>query len=383
MKDLSIYFSPVDQGHARAEETLGDSMNVHDEYGFPSISGKAVAIMYVPEYRNSEVVHSKRNDSFRSAFYAFNKGDGWVNTIYDLGDLLPGDTFEDTSFALAQVVAELVKEDIIPIVLGGSQDLTLSCYKGFEKLERLINVCAVDHSLDIGEPNEPVTSNGYVSHLLMQRPCFLFNFSNIGLQRPLASKREMDLFEKLYFDTCRLGEFNNDFKIAEPHLRNSDFISIDFNSIKCGETDSSCYTNPNGFYADQMCQIAKYSGISDKVSCLGVFNLHPDHGKLASSLLAQIIWYFIDGVANRYGDFPIGSLSGYTKFHVHMDDFSDDLTFYKSDKSSRWWLEVKYPSGDSGKYQRHQLVPCTKEDYEGAMENVIPNLWWKTLQKLS
>lgn len=383
MKDLSIYFLPISKTHLRTEGTLGDVIGIHDETGFPDLKGKGAAILYVPEYRNAEVVQSKRNDSFRSAFYAFNKGDGWTDLIYDLGDLLPGETYEDTSFALAQVVAELVKEDIIPIVLGGSQDLTLSCYKGFEKLERLINVCAIDHSLDIGEPNDSVTSNGYVSHLLMQRPCFLFNFSNIGLQRPLVSKREMDLFDKLYFDTCRLGEFNNNFKIAEPHLRNSDLISIDFNSVKCGETDASCYTNPNGFYADQMCQIAKYSGISDKVSCLGIFNLHPEHGALASSLLAQIIWYFIDGVANRYGDFPVGSLSGYTKFHVHMDDFSDDLTFYRSDKSSRWWLEVKYASGDSAKYKRHQLVPCTKEDYEGAMQNVIPNLWWKTLQKLS
>ena len=81
--------------------------------------------------------------------------------------------------------------------------------------------------------------------------------------------------------------------------------------------------------------------------------------------------------------FPIGSKKNYVKFHVHMDDFKDDLVFYKSDKSGRWWLEVKYPAGESGKYERHQLIPCNKEDYEGAMENNIPNLWWRTLQKLS
>ncbi len=66
-----------------------------------------------------------------------------------------------------------------------------------------------------------------------------------------------------------------------------------------------------------------------------------------------------------------------------MDEFSDDLVFYKSDKSNRWWLEVSYPSGEGGKYERHQLIPCDREDYERAMKNQIPNLWWKTLQKLS
>ncbi|MDG1427965.1 MAG: formimidoylglutamase [Crocinitomicaceae bacterium] len=383
MKDLSIYFSPVSNDYAISEESLGRAIQIHVESGFPELTEKGVAIVYVPEYRNSKEVHKERNDSFRESLYLLNKGDAWVDNIYDLGDILPGESIDDTFFALAQVVAELVKKEIIPIILGGSQNLTLACYKGFEKLERLINICSIDHSLDIGEPTEAATADGYVSHLLMQRPCFLFNFANIGLQRPLASKREIDLFDNLYFDTCRLGEFNMDFKIAEPHLRNSDVISIDFNSIKCADTDANCYTNPNGFYADQICQIAKYSGVSDKLSCLGIFNLHPKQNATASSLLAQIIWYFIDGVSGRYGDFPIGGLKNYTKFHVHMEDFADDLTFLKSDKSNRWWLEVKYPSGKEGKYERHQLVPCTQSDYEGAMNNQIPNLWWKTLQKLS
>ncbi|MFT5777948.1 MAG: formiminoglutamase [Crocinitomicaceae bacterium] len=383
MKDISIYFSPVDQEHTKIDEHLGSTMHIHDENGFPEIDEKGVAIIYVPEYRNSTEKHTLRNEEFRQWLYNFNRGDNWNAAVYDLGNVLPGESVDDTWFALAQIISELVKKEIIPIVLGGGQDLTLACYKGFEKLERLINVCAIDNSLDIGEPNTPATSDGYVSHLLMQRPCYLFNFSNIGLQRPLVSKRELELFDKLYFDTCRLGEFNANFKIAEPYLRNSDLISIDFTSIKSSESDPRCYTNPNGFYAEQICQIAKYSGVSDKLSCLGIFNLHPKQSAVASNLLAQVIWYFIDGVAGRFGDFPIGSLKSYTKFHVHMEDFEDDLTFYKSDKSSRWWLQVKYPAGEGGKYDRHQLVPCDKTDYEGAMENQIPNLWWKTLQKLS
>jgi hypothetical protein len=28
------------------------------------------------------------------------------------------------------------------------------------------------------------------------------------------------------------------------------------------------------------------------------------------------------------------------------------------------------------------MVPCDKDDYEKAMKNEIPDLWWKTYQKL-
>lgn len=383
MKDISIYFSPISEAHTIIDDSLGDAMLIHREGNFPEIDSKGIAIIYVPEYRNSVDAFENRNDAFRQSIYNFYKGDGWNMEIYDLGDLLPGNSVEDTWFALGQIVTELVKKDVIPLVIGGGQDLTVACYKGFENLERLINICAIDSKLNIGEPNDAITSNGYVSHLLMQRPCYLFNFSNIGLQRPLCSQKEIELFDSLYFDICRLGEFNQNFKKAEPFLRNSDIISLDFESVRSSDSDPRYYSNPNGFYAEQLCQLSKYSGLSDKLSCFGIFNVNPNQNAVASNLLAQTIWYFMDGVANRYGDFPIGSKVNYTKFHVHLEDFDDDLVFYKSDKSNRWWMEVKYPGGAEGKYDRHQLVPCDRDDYEGAMQNNIPNLWWKTLQKLS
>lgn len=383
MKDLSIYFREVHLTGKYELGTIGAAIVSNNESGFPELKRHSVAVLSVPEYRNSPVSFESVKDTFREDLYALHLGDNWTRAIFDLGTIVPGEKIEDTYFALAQVVAELVKADIVPIVIGGGQDLTLACYKGFEALEQMINVCAIDNRLDVGDPNEAAKSNGYVSHLLMQRPCYLFNYTNIGMQRPLVAKKEVDLFENLYFDVCRLGEFNGDFRLAEPFLRNSDLLSIDFSSIKSSDTDPSRYSNANGLRADQICQIAKYAGISDKMSCVGIFDLIPGHSALASNLVAQIIWYFLDGVSQRVGDFPMGTKKNYTKFHVHLDDFDDDLVFYKSDKSSRWWLEVKYLSQDDKKYDRHCLVPCNQEDYKQALENVIPDLWWRTLQKMS
>ena len=383
MRDLSIYFRAVQMLSDFGEGSVGASIEIHDENGYPDIKPGGVAILSVPEYRNGKVSFETVQDTFREEFYQLHLGDNWSRKIYDLGIINPGETIDDTYFALAQTISELIKNNIIPIVIGGGQDLTLACYKGFESLEQMINICAVDSKLDVGEPNETVKSDGFVSHLLMQRPCYLFNYSNIGMQRPMVSKKEVDLFDKLFFDVCRLGEFNTDYRVAEPYLRNSDLLSIDFASIKSSETDASKYGNANGLYAEQICQIAKYAGVSDKMSCMGIFDIVPGHGEVAANLLAQIIWYFLDGVAQRVGDFPIGTKKNYTKFHVHLDDFEDDLVFYKSDKSNRWWLEVKYLAKDNKKYERHCLVPCNQNDYEQSLESVIPNLWWKTLQKLS
>jgi len=383
MKDISIYFQSVDS-IAVTDGALSASVQIHDENGFPDLSKKGVAIFYVPEFRNSKQnANLSQNDFFRSELYQLFPGDNWSFSIYDLGTIVPGETVSDTYFAVSQVIAELVKNDIVPYIIGGSHDLTMACYKGFESLEQMINICAVDYRLDIGEPSVEIASDGFVSHLLMQRPCYLFNYSCIGVQRPFVAKKELDLFSKLYFDVCRLGELNSDHKVAEPFLRNSDILTVDFNSIKNSESDALVYINPNGLYAEQICQISKYAGLSDKMSCVGVFDVDPNQSITSNRLLAQMIWYFIDGVSQRVGDFPIGSRKGYTKFHVHLEDFDDDLVFYKSDKSNRWWLEVKYQAEEHSKYDRHCLVPCAQDDYDNSLKNVIPDLWWKTLQKLS
>ena len=278
------------------------------------------------------------------------------------------------------MVSELVKSNILPFIIGGSQDLLMGVYDGYAKLEQLVNICSVDYSLDLGDPQKNVDANSYLTPIMLKRPCYLFNHANIGLQIPYAKPKDLKLFEKLFFDICRLGEFNSDFRKAEPHLRNADIINIDFKSIKASEVFSHG-SNPNGFYAEQICQIARYAGISDKVNCTGIFN-YTDKNEISDKLMADIIWYFCDGFYSRWGDFPMGSKSNYKRFSVFLEEGKYTIVFFKSNKSDRWWMEVPYPPAEGKKYERHHLVPCNKEDYDKAMKNEMPDLWWKTYQKL-
>jgi hypothetical protein len=379
MTDISIYFQAVSDNGNWQDQELGAYV-IKNQLDFPELDKNSCALFYVPEYRGSDIDNTVSSSHFREAFYKLHNEQDWKTPIYDLGDILPGNTLEDTYFAVAKVVAELVKNKIIPIVIGGSQDLTVAMYNGYESLEQLVNICSIDHSLDLGSPNEEISANGFLSQILLKRPCYLFNHSNIGLQIPYASAKEFDLFEKLYFDICRLGEFNQDFTKAEPHIRNADIINIDYQSIKASET-MNLNGIPNGFYAEQICQIARYAGISDKVTSFGVFNFESVN-VMSDKLLAEIIWYFIQGTMSRKGDFPIGGKSEYTRFTVFLEESGREIVFFKSNKSARWWMEVPYPPQSGTKYERHHMVPCNKLDYDNAMNNEMPDLWWKTYQKL-
>jgi hypothetical protein len=383
MLDISLYFQPIDEVGDKIG-SIGASLEVHTMDNFPDIENDSIALFYCPEFRNGEKsVHGKSNDSFRNYFYDLSMPITWVKKIYDLGTLLPGETIEDTYYAVSHIVSELIKRNILPIVIGGAQDLIVPIYKGFAGSEQMVNITSIDAQVNLGSVEEPLTSNSFLSHLLMTKPCNLFNYSVIGLQSPYIRQDDIDLFDKLYFDSIRLGEFNQDFKKAEPLIRYSDILNIDLLSIKKADYPCEFNTTTNGFYSEQICQIAKYAGISDKLSLFSILNMFPNQLAECNQFVAEIIWYFLDGVFSRRGDFPVGSKKNYKKFIVQLQDAEKELIFYKSNVSERWWMEVPYNPSTESKYVRHHLVPCNFEDYELAMKNDLPDLWWKTYQKIA
>jgi len=385
MKDISIYFNPVKSIDHNSSKSLGSLFHSHTEGDFPDLKKEGVAIFYVPEYRNSNYSNENANDSFRTSLYALYEGQNWNKTLYDLGTIQPGQTIQDTYFALSTVISELVMQNIIPIIVGGSQDLTFALYNGYKNLEQLVNITTIDSKIDLGDIESSIHDEGWISHILLQKPCYLFNFCTIGTQGHYVHPQELDLFENLYFDTLRLGSINEHIEVVEPQLRNTDILSFDLNTLRQSDLARKTHSFPNGIFANEACRIARYAGISDKLSSFGIFNYHqedyPHEDETANEIVAQLIWYFIDGYNNRKHDYPVGSKKNYIKFRVFLEEQNEEVLFYKSNKSGRWWMEVPYP-GKESKYQRHHLVPCSYEEYQSAMQGELPDLWWKTFQKL-
>ncbi|MBK6527024.1 MAG: formimidoylglutamase [Crocinitomicaceae bacterium] len=385
MKDIGIYFSDFGSVQDYNHGQLGQVIVCNTESNFePPIKG-SVAIFFVPEYRNADLdITTDYISIFRKSFYSLYAGD-WKSKIYDLGVVKPGKKVEDTFAAVTEIIHELVKAKVTPVIVGGSQDLTLALYKGYQKLEQTVNILDIDASLDMGNPENPVSPHNWLSKIIVHKPGYLFNYSLIGYQSYYVNPAEIALLDKMYFDSFRLGEFYADETMVEPIVRNADILSFDMNSIRSSDFRGNQKNAPHGFYGEDACRIMRYAGWSDKLTCLGIFNFSQTDVSLLhdSNLLAQMVWYFLEGFNLRKKDYPIGSKTNYTRYAVSLDDFKDEIVFYKSDKSGRWWMEVPYPKIKGMKFQRHLMVPCNYEVYQRALENEMPDLWWKTFQKLS
>ena len=61
----------------------------------------------------------------------------------------------------------------------------------------------------------------------------------------------------------------------------------------------------------------------------------------------------------------------------------DEVVKDNNNLSDRWWMEVPYPNKTSSKYDRHVMIPCSYDEYLESLNNVLPELWWRTYEKLT
>ena len=361
---------------------LGNTLKIHTQQkGFPDLENVQIAIIGVDEGRNSENNFGcgENLHFIRTKLYELYPGN-WNTQIADLGNIQKGKSVQYTYFAVSEVITDLLKQNITPIIIGGGHDITYANYRAYDSLEQTVNIATVDSRFDLGTLNDQLTSHSYLSKIIMQEPNNLFNFSNVGYQTYFNSQEEIQLLDQLFFDAYRLGEAK-ELENIEPVFRNADIVSIDIGCIRKSEAPANSNASPNGFYGDEICAISRYAGISDKVSSFGIYEYnskHDDHCQTAH-LIAQMIWYFIEGVSSRVKDYPFSGRENYQKFTVLLEE-DDPLTFYKSHKSGRWWIEINILS--SNKNKRHALVPCTYSDYVDATKQITPERWYKAMRKL-
>ncbi|MBS1647165.1 MAG: formimidoylglutamase [Bacteroidetes bacterium] len=385
MSDIDFYFSPIEVDVENAvSESFASVFSIHTTR-FPSLEGVDIAIIGVCEDRLSP--HNKgcakAPHSVRKQLYKLFPG-SFTPRIADLGNIKPGHTEQDTFFALSDSISFLIKKNIVPIIIGGSQDLTFAQFKGYEKLEQTINMVSIDASFDLGTADNELNSQTFLGKILLYQPNFLFNYSQIGHQTYLVPQSSLTMMNKLYFDTYRLGQIRDNITESEPIIRHADMMSFDISALKHSDAPAHARAQPNGFYAEEACQMMRYAGMSDKLTSVGLYEINPafDVQEKTAALAAQMIWCFIEGFYGRKKDQPSKNNPEYTRFHVFLQDHKYEINFYKSNKSDRWWMEVPYPPDKKLKFERHTLIPCSYKDYETACKDEIPDRWWQTYQKL-
>ncbi|MEY2904084.1 MAG: hypothetical protein RJA52_100 [Bacteroidota bacterium] len=296
--------------------------------------------------------------------------------IVDLGNLRKN----DLSFAIP-VIKELLDSKIIPVFICGDPFMQLAQYKAFQGNHQAASLVLVDDRIRLNPGGKISTEGGYfLNEALFNKNSRLFHLSCVGYQIQYVAPDIVDFLDQHHFDHIRLGMSRKDLTEVEPLVRDGDIMSIHLAAMKQIECPFITEVSPSGFFSEEICQISRYAGLSDKMKSLGIygFDFTKDPNHTGAECIAQIIWYFLEGVGSRFRDFPV-STAGLTEYIVELKKLDYQLTFWKSNKSGRWWLQV--PVKTKKQLERHRLIPCSYQDYQMACRDELPDRLFHALRR--
>ncbi len=334
--------------------------------------GKAkVAILGINDVSALNIVNpcNKIREYLYSLFAPFNI------SVVDLGNLKCGNKPNDTIYGIREVLNILHQKNITTIIIGNNNNIPFGSYLAFEEINKPINIVSVDYKINLKHKNIDENKVHFLPQIIMRKNNCLFNYTLLGYQTYFVSPTELNILSRLYFDTIRLGIVQSNITDTEPLFRDADLATFNIKSIK-GTIIATNIDSPNGLDAREFCQLAKYSGTSDRLSNICFYGESFNNSE--AMLTAQAIWYFLEGFSQRKIENPQKKSNYILKFYVEIGKDSS-ITFYKSKISERWWMEVPYPKS---KFEKHLIISCSYSDYQKACSGNVPDRWWKFFQKI-
>jgi formiminoglutamase len=281
--------------------------------------------------------------------------------VADLGNLRKVE-----AAVLIPVLYELMAGKVLPLVIGAKDVLAKAQFLAYQDTKALVNVSVVDQHLQLADEQAP-----YSVLFAPKRHQMLFHFSLIGLQVHQTNPDTLRFLQKSNFEAIRLGKSRNNLEDVEPVVRDADMFAFHLGALRKSDAPAAA-ASVSGYFVEEACQLCRYAGMSDKLSSVGIYGYDPekDRDRQTAMAAAQMAWYFMDGFANRVKDYPV-STQGMTEYIVDFRKMSYQLTFWKSVKSGRWWLQV--PVATKRKHERHRLIPCSFQDYQSACREELPD----------
>jgi formiminoglutamase len=385
--DLMILFSPLPEElytGTYPNNSFFKSIKVYGEK-MPDYKSAQIAVFGIQEERGTHNNKgcAKGPDEIRKKLYALKRGTGKYN-IVDLGNLNPGIDLEETYLRISEVMRILLESNVLPILIGGSHDLDYGQYRGYEEIEKLVSFLNVDAFLDLEDGKESAPSRQHIHKMLLYEPNYLFSYTHLAHQAYLIDPFSVSILEKLYFDAYRIGQLRSNLSEAEPAIRNADLMSFDVTAIRSSDAPGNVNAQPFGLTGEDACQICWYAGLNEKLSSIGFYEYNPDKdddNRKTSSVIATMIWYFIEGFYNRKHETNFKS-NDFIKFVVAMPVEPEIINFYKSKFTEKWWMEIAHHR-PGAKYPRNTSIPCSYSDYQTATRGEVPERYISALAKLS
>lgn len=192
--------------------------------------------------------------------------------------------------------------------------------------------------------------------------------SFIGYQRHLCTLDDIHEIESNSYNSLSLGKLRSFPQLLEPTLRDAGLIHIDLNVVRASDVPNTQNALPTGLNAEELCQLLKYAGNGDQLKALFINAKlkNEQYCDEESMLVAEAIWYFMEGVNMNIKDHPSVN-KNYAEFIIQSNSIDEELTFIKNNHSSKWWVRTE------DIHLGVRYIACSYEEYQASIGEEIPD----------
>ncbi|TDX84242.1 formimidoylglutamase [Epilithonimonas xixisoli] len=322
------------------------------------IKENSIVLLFVSDYRGANGdAESQDFTGIRREFYKLSQLDFDI-PIIDLGDLVSGKTPQDSHYILQEVLSACHQKGAIPVIVGGSNDLAFSLFSALNFHQQDINYTQISNVVSLKQ-DEEIHESTFLSKILSSKNFSIKNYHHLGYQKHLNEMDSVNLIKEVQFDIIRLAEMMNSTEKTEPYFRKADLVTINCDAIETFAEAFSMNPQVNGLNRREICAYMKEIGLSERLKSVGIFNynIYSD-SQLNHQLLAQMIWYLIEGI-NIQKSHP--KEKSYETFFVLIND---EQYAFKRDVFNNLWYFGEDENIDN-------CIPCSRSDFDEAKRGFL------------
>lgn len=315
------------------------------------IAEDAIILIFVSDFRGTgKGAESQDFRRVRKELYKLSATD-FSLPVCDLGDLMSGKTIEDTHFILQEILSLCHYKKAIPVIVGGSNDLSFSLFSALNFHQKNITYTQINNLVELGSETENISEKNFLTKILSSKDFSIKNYHHLAYQTHLNAQDSVDMIKEVQFDVVRLAEMMNSTEKTEPYFRNADLVTLNCDAIESFAESFSQNPQVNGLNRREICAYMQEIGLSEKLKSVGIFNFNFESENILNhQLLAQMLWYLISGI-NIQNSHPKERF--FETFHVMTEE--GDFTFKKDTFKNLWYF------GSDEKIEN--CLPCSAADY--------------------
>lgn len=232
-----------------------------------------------------------------------------AGTIVDAGNIRCDEELEGIHERLAQVVTELRRAGIVPVVLGGGHDITYATMTGAAAADGPLGAINLDAHLDV-RPAAPLRNSGTPFRMLIEEGSLRADrFVEIGIQAfANAAEHVRWLLGKggriVTLDECRARGVTRVLATAWQSASADGvpvYASIDIDGVRAADAPGVSAAMPDGFSAEELLFAARQLGGRSATVGVDIVEVNPryDRDGITAKLAAHAAARFIAAVVGR------------------------------------------------------------------------------------